>query len=156
MPFLTPRNTIRQREDDADQRDPVGNAVVDPQHERLSAERRIDHQQLPQRPPVIERPGHEIGDEALQPGLAQPASARHPTQVVVEIEIGIIPPAIARPVGHDALGEAPVNEHAFLDGKPQTCEIEIAVKQHDPDNLHQIGRAIHAQPGGIDTGYALA
>jgi type I restriction enzyme M protein len=46
--------------------------------------------------------------------------------------------------------ETPMPQHAYLDCTLQALHIQRSVEQHDPENLHQIVGAIHAQPRCID------
>ena len=141
---------LHHREQYADHRDAVGDAVVEPHDQCRAAQRGIDQVHLPERAPRIERHRGEIGDEALQLDLARLAREPFAMQMVVQIEVGIVLPEISGAILHGELAEPTVAEHAALDRGAQALVVDIALEKHDPDDLHQVARAIHAQPGGID------
>ncbi len=85
-------------------------------------------------------------------GLAPRPRQRDPVQMVIKAEIGIILPDIAGIVGHRHLPETTEAQHSPFDRATQALVIQLSFEQHDPDNLHQIARAIHAQPCGVDVG----
>ena len=147
---------VGHRQDDADHRDAVGDAVVEAHDQGLAADRGIDQTEVPQRPVGIERLRGEVGQIMLQLGLAARGGQQFAVKVAVEIEIGIVLPDIAGPVGHHQLAKAAELQHALLDSGAQSPVIELPLEKHDADDLHQIGRPIHAQPGSIDAGHAFA
>jgi hypothetical protein len=77
-------------------------------------------------------------------------------QVAVEVEVLVVFPKDAGGVVHHLLPEAAIGKQARLEGAPQARVIHPAVEHHDADDHHQVGRPVHAQPGGVDRGDTLA
>ena len=130
--------------------------MVNAHDQRLPPKRGIHKVKFPQWPLLIEGLGGKAGHEFLQLDLAGRPRQPCMSQVVVDTKLRVVLPPIAGCVLDDALAEAPMTKQAALDCTLQTLHIEISVEQHDPENLHQIVGAIHAQPGCIDGGHPLA
>ena len=97
--------------------------------------------------------GASMGPEALRVAGIREALAAHGLHVN---DLGNLsgptnpwqPPA----AGYRHLPETAKTQHSPFDRTTQALVIQLSFKQHDPDNLHQIARAIHAQPCGVDVG----
>ncbi len=144
------RNSVGHRHDDANEGDAIGNAMVKAHDQRMSPECGIHKVKLPQRPLPIERLGSKSGHEFLQLDLASRTRQPGMVQVVVDTELRVILPPVAGCIFDDTLDETPMPQHAYLDCTLQALHIQPSVEQHDPENLHQIVGAIHAQPRCID------
>ena len=53
---------------------------------------------------------------------------------------------------HRNLGEG---EEALLDRAAEAPEVHARIEHDDPDDHHQVGRAVHAQPRGVDRGHSF-
>lgn len=72
--------------------------------------------------------------------------------VRIDVEVVVVDPP--RPFGIflGDLAEAAVTQHALRDGALQALEVHSVFEDHHADDLHQVLRTVHAQPGGVDTG----
>ena len=80
----------------------------------------------------------------------------HALEVMFDVEIAVVIPPRAGRILHGFLLEAREGQEALLDGRLQFFEIEFVLEHHDADDHHQVGRVLHAEPGGIDTRHPLA
>ena len=130
--------------------------MMNTHHQRLPAQCRIDDMKGPKRPRRIEWRRGQIGHKALQFNLAGCTGQDGMVQMLIEIEFRIIYPAITRVVLLNNLFEAIVSQQTLFNTAPQAVWVERASKQHHPDNLHQVVRLVHAQPGGINVRHRFA
>jgi hypothetical protein len=131
--------------------------MVDAHHQRRAAVVVVDEVVAPQRPVRVERDREQVGGHLLQLGLVVAGGQGGVVQVAVEVEVGIVHPVGgARCIVFDPLPEAAVGQQARFQGAPKPLVVHRAVEDHDADDHHQVGRPVHAQPGGVDGGDALA
>src|SRR5580693_8283382 len=103
-----------------------------------------DDVELPERTAAIERVGMQPGDHLLELGLAARRRQRRLTQVIVEVEIGIVDPAgmievverRRQPLGEDRDGVQPAFEKAA--GVPVETALEAfgKLKVGEPRHVH--------------------
>jgi hypothetical protein len=117
----------------------------------------LDQVKAPQGLARIQGLHGQLAGQLLQLLLAGAGGQRTTSQVCVHAEVGIILPERSGDLLHGALAEAAVaRDQARFDGIAQPVEIHAVVEHHDPDDHHQVGRAVHAQPGGVDGGHSFA
>ena len=76
-------------------------------------------------------------------------------EVAAEIEVLVGHPVRAQRVLARAAAEPREGEEAFLERAAEAPEIDAGIEHDDPDDHHQVGRAIHPEPCGIDRGHAF-
>ena len=90
------RRLVGEREQDAAERDPVGDAVVDPADQRGAIAVAVDELELPEGLRAIERAGHQVGDEDLERGAVARRGQRDAMEVKVEVEVRVVLPVRPR------------------------------------------------------------
>ena len=65
-------------------------------------------------------------------------------------------PSPSKIAGKPQPGIAAKAQHAMFDAGAQAFVIQFTIEQQDADDLHQVGRSVHAQPGGVDMGDTFA
>ena len=75
--------------------------------------------------------------------------------VIVDVEMFIVEPVRARWILQHALAKAFVAQQAVRQGAFEARRVHRGVEHQDADDHHEVGRCVHAQPGGIDVGHAL-
>jgi hypothetical protein len=101
---------VGKRLHDADQRDAVGDAVVDAHDHRRAAEVVVDELELPQRLAGIERLADHLGHQFLQFRLSAFAGQGGAQHMRFEFEIGVVFPERAGRIEGDAAVEARVGQ----------------------------------------------
>ena len=76
-------------------------------------------------------------------------------QVLVQVEVGIRPPVGRDRTRNRPAAEARKRKEAFLERAAEACEVHRPVEYDHPDDHHQVGRAIHPQPGGVHGRHAF-
>ena len=114
---------------DADQRDAVGDGMVDAHDQRGTASVLLDEVIAPQRPTMVERRGNEFGREFLQFLLVALAGQGRAVQMVIDIEVFVVFPPGPGDFLHCALAKAPVGQQAAFDGALQTVEVESGCRK---------------------------
>ena len=151
---------IGERQHHLGERDAVGDAVVHPGDHGRAVSEPVDEVDLPQRAVVIKRRRDQFADQFLQRARVAGRRERQMVHVMLEIEVGVVLPA----------GWA--QRHAALDhalAKPGIASDEAAavdlfdaghvdrlVEEQDGVDHHQVGGAVHVQPGRIGVGQARA
>ena len=143
----------REVEQDAHQRGPVGDRVVEAQHDRTEVVAG-QHVGVPQRPVAGQRLGHpglEVGAHRLAPAVAlEPVVG----DVPVDVEVGILDPVVEPDVG--VLGAPREHrvalDHALAQGAGHGRGLERLVEPHHPLDHHQVLGAVHVQPEGVVRG----
>jgi hypothetical protein len=77
-------------------------------------------------------------------------------EVMVEIEFRIGLPECTRRRFDRALAEAPEDQEAFGDHLPQAHGRNLFAEDEHAADHHQVVRAVHAQPCGVDRGHLFA
>ncbi|EXI73296.1 MAG: hypothetical protein AW07_02715 [Candidatus Accumulibacter sp. SK-11] len=147
---------IRQRVDDADQGDPVGDGVVDADDDCRVAVGRVHDVELPARPGGVERRTGHLGNELLQFKLAAGGRQERMANMCVDVEAHIVHPPGAIHFLADDLPKASVMQQAPGNRPLQSLVIDPAAADHDPQDLHQVLGSVHSQPGGVDAAESLA
>ena len=151
--------TIDQGGGDRYQGNAVGNAVVDAHHERTAALIVLHQVELPQRPLAIQRRHGELGQSVLQGlllaafGLLGQLLHHH---MFVDIKAGVVYPSGPGGVFHHPLRKAPVLEQPILHPLHQRGLADARLEHPHAHNHHQVAGTVHAQPGGVHLGHALA
>jgi hypothetical protein len=112
----------------------------------------VDQIDLPQRAVVIQRRRREVGDQLTQGVAIVRRGQRDPVHVIGRVEQGVVFPVCpaegaaragdlteAREVGDDPLGVR----------LAQPVPVGDLVEPQQRVDDHQVGRAVHPQPGGI-------
>jgi hypothetical protein len=150
---------VGEVEEHARQGDAVGDAVVQPDHQRAAAAAALDQVDLPQRAVVVEVARHEIADELLQCALVAGRGERDAMDVQRQVEVVVVLPMrpAERPAPDHAPAEARVARHqAALDDATQPVEIERRFEHQDRHDDHAVGRAVHVQPRGVRGGHRVS
>jgi hypothetical protein len=143
------------RQQHADQRDAVGDTVVDANDQRGAALVVLHHVHLPQRPPGIERLRRQLRYQRLQLRLAAGTGQRDAQQMAVEVDLDFFPPGAAG-LDDGAATEAPERQELVFEDAPHAREVEAGAELDHADDHHQIAGRVHAQPGRVDRRHALA
>ncbi len=118
--------------------------MVDAHHQRLTAQRGVGQVHVPQGALVVERCRGEIGHQLLQLDFARLAGQDHPLEMLVEIEVGIMAPAVGSPLQHGPLVEAGLYRNGVAQPVAQTLFIKLPFKHQNADDLHQVVGSVHA------------
>ena len=124
--------------------------------DRAAACEIVDQMKLPHRSRRIERRRDQLRDQRFELARARTSSQRRAHHMVIEIEARIVFPECRGRRFDRALTEAPEHEKSFGKDRFQSRKRETLPKQQHPANHHEIRRAIHPQPRGVDGGNAFA
>ncbi len=128
-------------------------------HQHGAAATVVLHQMdLPQRPLAVQRLHGQCADQVLQRGLlagfrSGQFGAHHMAR---DVEIPVLDPGGAGRVFHHLLAKAPVLEQAALHPLAQGFVRNAGRERPHAHDHHQVAGRIHAQPGRVDLGHALA
>ena len=138
-----------------DQRDAVANAVVYARDHGRATVVALQQFKVPQRMAPVQRHHGQFGHPVLQcltrtlPASALEMTAPH---MVVDVKVAVAHPGGARRVFHHPLHKTRVLGQAYGQPLGQRIKIKPRFEHPHPHNHHQVGIAVHPQPGGIDTG----
>jgi len=76
--------------------------------------------------------------------------------VAVDVEVAVGLPDGEAGMLDRALAETAEHQEPLRDGPLQTREIDLLAEGHDPADHHQVVRAVHPQPCGVDRGNLVA
>ena len=117
----------------------------------------LDQVHLPQRVPAVEPFGGQLGHAVLQRLLLVGRFGQFfQHQVVGQVELAVKHPGGAGCVFHHALAKAVIFEQSVFQALGDPRMLDAGLQRPDTHNLHQVGFAVHAQPGGVDLAHALA
>ena len=135
--------TVHQGLRDRDQRNAVGDAMVDPHHHRRAALVFFNQVKLPQRPALVERRDGQFGQPVLQRLLLAAlrfARQRFQYNVVADIEIPVAHPVRSGGVLDHTLREAGIFQQALFDTVAQVLVADARLEHPYTDDHHQVGR----------------
>lgn len=105
----------------------------------------------------VQRAAHQVADHLLQRG-AVAGGGKATLEMEIEVEVGVVFP-IGAQEGHgrpdDALTKAVVAQPAIAQHLPDAIDVEWMIEGDDGVDHHQVGRLLHAEPGGIHGGHDL-
>ena len=113
----------------------------------------LEQVDVPQRALAVQRRGDEVGDDLLQGRLVAGRGQRAPVEVQARLERGVVAPD-GRPAGQalvDALAEAreALDDALDEDHRARALPVERLVEPQDRVDDHQVGAAVHVQPGRV-------
>ncbi len=130
---------------------------MNPCDQRTGAAVALDHFELPQGALRIERGDRALRHQRLQRSVIGRLGEAAVDQMGIQIEVWIVhPPGGATGIGLHALAKPWKRQQAAGQQRFELASVDRAIENHDPDDDHQVARPVHAQPGGIDAGHALA
>ena len=145
------RGAVDQAAQDGQPADPVREDVVEHHHQRAPASSESGHQcRRPQRSTGPKRPGHRLGDDTHQRMLVAGRSATDGTDMIADVERGVIDPdrpaAPERDV-HQPLPQPRYGRDTTLQRLPHGGHIERrpAVENQDGRHLHRRARDVAHQ-----------
>ena len=144
---------VGEREHHADERDSVGDRVVDASEDDRTSVVSVDQVHVPQRLGRVERCAHQLADELAQCFLSAGWRERDVAHMVVDVELRIVLPvqhAAAHAGPRHALVEATEWSEAFVEQRAQPLDVDLAVERQDSRHHHQVGRVFHPQPRGVN------
>jgi hypothetical protein len=149
------RRAVGQRQHHAREGDAVGDAVVHAREHRGAVAVAVDQVDLPQRARAVERHRRAVRDEGLQRSAVTRRGQRDVVDVQAEIELDVLPMWACHALD-GALGEAiePLDK-ALLDDRPVGLPVDGLVEPEHAVDDHQVGRAIHVQPGRVGARHAV-
>ena len=124
--------------------------------DRAAAREIVDQMKLPHRSRRIERHRYQSRDQRFELARSRPSGEGDTHHMMIEIELRIGFPERRGGRLDRALTESPEHEESFGENRFQSRKREALAKQQHPANHHQIRRAIHPQPCGVDGGNAFA
>ena len=142
-----------ERKQHLHQGDAVGVTVVDARDQRRTAVVSFDQVELPERLGLVERRRGQLAGQSFEFALAALAGQRGQADVPVEVEIGVVLPERTRGPVHGFLPETRVGQELGLDHLAQGADVEMGLEHHHAGDHHQVGGALHAQPGGVHPGH---
>ncbi|KFB74625.1 MAG: hypothetical protein AW09_000037 [Candidatus Accumulibacter phosphatis] len=74
----------------------------------------------------------------------------------VDVEVGVVGPPATVGVLRGDLPETTVTHDALRDGVLETFGVDATLEDHHTEDLHEVFRAVHAQPGVVDVGNSFA
>ncbi len=111
--------------------------------------------ELPERTVAVEVGAREFRDQGLELRLAAQAPAAARARVAIEMKSRVRLPVRAERILARAAPEPREGEETLLDRAAEAPEFDRRIEHDDPDDHHQVGRAIHPQPRGIDRGHSF-
>ncbi len=143
---------VGEREHHARQRDAIRDRVMHPDQDRAPVAIALQQVDVPERPPVVQRRGDEVGDHLLQGASVGGCRQGDPVEVQVRFERRILLPG-GRASGEalvDALAEPREAIDDALHHRGARCvPVEWLVEPQDGVDHHQVGAAVHVQPGRV-------
>ena len=151
---------VGERQQHLGQRHPVGEGVVEARDDDRSALVAVDEVEVPERAGAVEGLAHPLLDEGLERGLVSRLGQRHVVEVAVEREVLVVLPVRHAQRGRgldDSLAEDRVAvDEAGLQEGPQALPVHRTVEGHDALDDHEVVRAVHREPDGVDGAHRTA
>ena len=140
---------------DVHQRHAVGDRVVHAEDHRSAALVSVDEVHRPERMVGIERLGGEFAGEAFECMFAAAPRQADTSDMMAEVEIGVVAPKDRGGRALDHLTIATVAEQAFDDLGLDPLDVDRPFQHPDADDHHQVVGTVHTQPRRVDRGHAL-
>ena len=150
---------VRERQHDARQGDAVGDAVVHPHQQGAARAQALEQIHVPQWLRAVKRRRDEVTDDVLQRGAVAGRGQREAMEVQPEVEARVVLPrrALTGAALDDPLAEArKVVRHTLAEHLLHTGPVQRLVEPQDRVDDHEVGRAVHMQPGRIRGGHRVA
>ena len=147
-------------------RHPVQDGVVEPGHHRRSATGQLLYDQhLPQRPANVQRAAQEVADEPVQLRRAPRRRDRRPSDVPVQVEVGVVHPH--RPLQVQGEAQRPLAQprDQVEAGRHHRADLGVAggggeqrpgalgrVEHHGRRHVEPVGVGLERQEGAVEPG----
>jgi hypothetical protein len=130
----------------------VADRVMHAGRHRRAEPEAVDQIDVPQRAPVVERGRREVSHQPAQCLAVTRCRQRDPMEVIVGVEVRVVVPVrgTQRPAGATDLPKARgALDDALGVDRALTVLVRRLVEPHQRVDDHQVGRAVHPQPGGV-------